>query len=213
MSGMRVTLLLLVASTGFSMSCLTTAFSTLSSSGTESKMLYDFRTISSLENWQESSDTVRTPGMSKGAFVLQKSQLFQRAVMFSMINPQPNGAGFVGFVNHDKWNLSYFSGIELKVRGQGENYIYKVNFKHKGQGDGSISYEAFYEIPKNEWTVVTLQFNKFKPYFRGVEVPGAEPLDTSDITSTILQIVGGVYSDFKQSGSSSLEIDYIQAVE
>lgn len=68
--------------------------------------------------------------------------------MFSMLNPQPNGAGFVGFGNHDGWDLSRFSGIELRVRGQGDNLIYKVNFKHKGQGDGTVSYEAFYEVRK-----------------------------------------------------------------
>lgn len=59
---------------------------------------------------------------------------------------------------------------------------------------------------------MVLPFGEFKPYYRGAEVPDAEPLDTSDITTTTLQIVGGVYSDFKQSGTSSLEIDYIQAV-
>ncbi|XP_071539597.1 uncharacterized protein [Panulirus ornatus] len=210
---MRVMGVFLGASLGLSVSCITSAFHALSTSDAGSKMLYDFRTISSLDNWRESSDTVRLPGKSKGAFVLQKTQLFQRAVMFSLLNPQPNGAAFVGFSTNDDWDLSQYSGLEMKVRGQGDNYVYKVNLRHKGQGEGSVSYEAFYEIPKNEWTSVTLQFSVFKPYYRGAEVPDAEPLDPSDITSVTLQIVGGVYSDFKQSGASSLEIDYIQAVE
>lgn len=38
-----------------------------------SKMMYDFRNLASVSNWVESSDTVREPGMSKGAFVLQVS--------------------------------------------------------------------------------------------------------------------------------------------
>ncbi|KAK7072853.1 hypothetical protein SK128_007831 [Halocaridina rubra] len=170
--------------------------------------------MASLDNWKESSDTVRTPGMSKGAFVIQKSRLFQRAVFFSMLNPQPNGAGFVGFVTHDGWNLRNFSGIELKVRGQGENFIYKVNFKHKGQlsDDGSPSYETFFKVPRNEWMTLSLPFDSFKPYYRGRFLPDAEPLDTSDITSVTIQISGGVYEDYKQRGSSSLEIEYMQAV-
>lgn len=78
--------------------------------------------------------------------VFQKTKVFQSAVMFSLLNPQPNGAGFVGFSTNDTWDLSQYSGIELKVRGQGDNYIYKLNFRHKGQDSGSIAYEAFYEV-------------------------------------------------------------------
>ncbi|XP_068243161.1 uncharacterized protein [Palaemon carinicauda] len=210
---LRVAGVLLGATFGFNMACLSSAYSVMASKEAP-MMMYDFRALTSLDNWSESSDTVRTPGMSKGAFVIQKSQLFQRAVLFSMLNPQPNGAGFVGFVTDDAWDLKPFSGIELKVRAQGESFHYKVNFKHKGQktGNESPSYEAFYEVPKNEWTVVTLPFTEFKPYFRGQPQPDAEPLDTSAITSVTLQIHGGVYSEYKQHGTSSLEIDYIRAV-
>ena len=44
----------------------------------------------------------REPGKSKASFVLQKSRLFQRAIFFALLNPQPNGAGFAGV----KTNLS-----------------------------------------------------------------------------------------------------------
>ena len=40
-------------------------------------MMYDFRTMPNLEGWTESSDTVRRPGMSKGAFVLQVQTIKQ----------------------------------------------------------------------------------------------------------------------------------------
>merc|ERR1712215_467902 len=78
-------------------------------------------------NWYESSDTVRTAGMSKAAFSLQKSKLFQRAVMFAVINPQPNGAGFAGV----KVNISFEDyqdkeGIQLRIRGQGNLKNWKV---------------------------------------------------------------------------------------
>lgn len=210
--GLRIAHVLLGATVGLSGACTTLGSVVTSDNRATSMMMYDFRTLPNLSNWVESSDTVREPGMSKGAFVLQKTRLFQRAVMFSMINPQPNGAGFVGFNSQDTWDLSSYNGVQLKVRGQGDNYVYKVNFRHNGQGSGNISYEVFYEVPKNEWTLVTLPFAAFKPYYRGQEIPDAEPLNTSNITTVTLQIVGGVYSDFKQHGASSLEIDYMQAV-
>lgn len=210
--GLRIAHILLGATVGLGGACISQGSVITSDSGLASKMMYDFRILDSLSNWVESSDTVREPGMSKGAFVLQKTKLFQRAVMFSMLNPQPNGAGFVGFNTHDAWDLSPYHGVELRVRGQGDNYVYKVNFRHNGQGSNHVSYEAFYEIPKNEWTNIVLPFTAFKPYYRGQLVPAAEPLNTANITTVTLQIVGGVYSDFKQHGASSLEIDYMQAV-
>ena len=66
--------------------------------------------------------------------------------MFSMLNPQPNGAGFVGFNTNATWDLSAYNGVELRVRGQGDNYVYKVNFRHNGQGSGDIAYEVLYEV-------------------------------------------------------------------
>lgn len=89
----------------------------------------------------------------------QKTKLFQRAVMFSMLNLQPNGAGFVGFYNEDAWNLSPYSGVELRVRGQGDNSIYKLNMRHNGQGTHDVAYEAFYEVCK---FIITVNFNRIK---------------------------------------------------
>lgn len=66
--------------------------------------------------------------------------------MFSMLNPQPNGAGFVGFYIDDPWDLSTFSGLKLKVRGQGDNTVYKLNLRHNGQGTNEVAYETFYEV-------------------------------------------------------------------
>lgn len=207
---MKMTGFLLGASFGLSMAYHISSYTVTADAP---KMMYDFRTMQSLDNWKESSDTVREPGMSKAVFTLQKSKLFQRAVFFSMLNPQPNGAGFAGTYTNDGWNLSNHSALEMKVRGQGDNYIYKVNFQHKGQEPSVYpSYEIFFTAPENKWTIISLPFSEFKPYYRGALVPDAEPLDTSDITRTTIQIPGGVYSDFKQRGTSSLEIDYIQAV-
>jgi len=57
------------------------------------KMLFDFTDPKifgeeEAASWWESSDTVRSAGMSKAVFSLQRSVRFQRAVFFAMINPQ-----------------------------------------------------------------------------------------------------------------------------
>lgn len=56
-----------------------------------------------------------------------------------------------------------------------------------------------------------LPFLNFKPYYRGKQINDAEPLDKSQISSFGIQIYGGVYNSTKQSGPSSLEIDWIKA--
>lgn len=43
-----------------------------------------------------SSDTVREVGKSKATLVAQQTQLFTRAVLFAILNPQENGACFAG---------------------------------------------------------------------------------------------------------------------
>ena len=65
---------------------------------TQNSVLFDFTTCSQsdIDAWREVSDTVRKPGMSKAVLALQTTRVYQRAVMFAVINPQPNGAGFAG---------------------------------------------------------------------------------------------------------------------
>lgn len=57
-----------------------------------------------------------------------------------------------------------------------------------------------------------LKLSDFKPFYRGREIPDAEPLNTSNITSFGIQIFGGVYSEFKQAGVSALIVEEISAM-
>jgi hypothetical protein len=184
-----------------------------SSEGEREVLLFDFTAPDAdVSGWVESSDTVRQPGMSKAAIVLQKSQLFQRAVFFGLLNPQPNGAGFAGVRHSTDFDLSKFSSVEVKLRGQGNNKNFKLYLKHHGEvGDASPSYENFFQAPANEFQVLSLPLSDFKPYWRGQQLPDAEPLDTTSITSVGIQFYGGVYEEGKQSGPSTLEIDWIKA--
>ena len=178
-------------------------------------VLFNFTTPGAdLKGWTESSDTVRQQGMSKATFVLQKAALFQRAVFFALLNPQPNGAGFAGVRHSVQFNLTGFPTIAIKLRGQGTNRGFKIVLQHHGQiGDGSIpSYEQFFTAPSQDFQIVRLPLSEFKPYYRGQLLNGTDPLDASDITSFGIQFYGGVYEEQKQSGPATLEIDWIKAV-
>ncbi|XP_044596581.1 uncharacterized protein LOC123273266 [Cotesia glomerata] len=176
--------------------------------------LFDFTTASNVDNWSEISDTVRTPGMSKAVLTLQKTQLFQRGIFFTLLNPQPNGAGFAGVRMPTTWDLSGYTNIEIKCRAQGNNEHYKVVLRHKGlASNDDTSYEQTFEVPvtNKEFSTISLPLKNFKPYYRGQEVLNGTPLDTANITTFGLQVFGGVYSPFKQHGVSALEIETIVA--
>lgn len=109
--------------------------------------LFDFTDVQSVDDWREVSDTVRTVGKSKAVLTLQTSQLFQRAVFFTLLNAQPNGAGFAGVRKMTNLDLSRFQNIEIICRGQGENSHYKISLRHRGQNSNKdLSYEQFFTV-------------------------------------------------------------------
>ncbi|CAK9798549.1 hypothetical protein ANTPLA_LOCUS1656 [Anthophora plagiata] len=173
------------------------------------EILFDFTTAENVDNWKEISDTVRTVGKSKAVLTLQTTQVFQQAIFFTLLNPQPNGAGFAGIRIRTNFNFSNFENIEINCRGQGNNSHYKVVLRHKGlDSNEDIAYEQFFTAPMSntDFSTVILPLVNFKPYYRGKEVPDAEPLDTANITMIGLQVYGGVYLPIKQRGVSALEI-------
>ncbi|KAG7208362.1 hypothetical protein KM043_014597 [Ampulex compressa] len=176
------------------------------------RMLFDFTTMENVDDWREISDTVRKVGKSKAVLTLQTTQVFQRAVFFTLLNPQPNGAGFAGVRRQINLDLSNFKNIDIFCRGQGENSHYKVVLRHKGlDSNDDLSYEQFFTTPMSNESIatVTLPLRNFKPYYRGREIPDGEALDLADITMFGLQVYGGVYLPIKQHGVSALEIEMI----
>ncbi|XP_043503480.1 uncharacterized protein LOC122525016 [Polistes fuscatus] len=176
--------------------------------------LFDFTRMDNVDDWQEISDTVRTVGKSKATLVLQKTQIFQRAVFFTLLNPQPNGAGFAGVRTPTNLNLKDFQNIDITCRGQGKNNHYKVVLRHNGlDSNKDLTYEQFFDAPMSneEFSTISLKLDSFKPYYRGREIPDGEPLNVENITMFGLQVFGGVYLPFKQSSVSALEIETIAA--
>jgi len=169
-------------------------------------------------SWWESSDTVRSAGMSKAVFSLQRSIRFQRAVFFALINPQPNGAGFAGVKSNITFSEEHLQakpqGILLKLRGQGQLLHWKVVLTNSDQLGLPLLYTyehkfALHSLNNDEMEEVHLPLTEFAAFFRGQQVEDAPPLDLTKIGAFGLQTFGGVYDNFKQSGAGALEIDSI----
>lgn len=151
--------------------------------------------------------------MSKATIVLHENKDFRRAILFALLNPQANGAGFAGIRAIGRYNLSGKNKLQIHCRGQGQYSGFKVVLRHKGLNEEpSYSFEQYFQAPKDEFATRTLPFSEFKAYFRGKRVNNNETLDISQITSIGIQMYGGVYQPIKQKGPATLEIDWIRAV-
>lgn len=181
--------------------------------------LFNF-TSGDLGSWKEISDIVRKPGMSKGVLSLQRTRVYQRAVMFAMINPQPNGAGFAGVqttIPSSAASHASSTGLRLKVRGQGQLKYWKVVLTDQSQVGSMkrLDYEMKFKVETDmsvcnrQFEIVELPFSDFKAYERGKEVKDAPPLDLTKTGVFGFQAFGGVYDSYKQEGTGSLEIDYV----
>ena len=188
-----------------------------------STMLFDFTVLPNLENWVESSDTVREVGMSKASLVLQITQKYQRAILFTLLNPQPTGACFAGFRSPTDFDSSKYKAVQLRLKGvKGDLWRYKILLTNQKQ-----SYQRSYETSFNVNVAcrckriqgacncefdITLPMRDFKAYYRGKPDPEAPPLNAGNVCSLGIQTAGGVYEDQKQSGVGSVEIDWIKLI-
>jgi len=189
------------------------------------RVLFDFTDPSGggLEDWVESSDTVREVGMSKASFVIQQTRRYRRAVFFALLNPQVNGACFAGFrTDSVQFDTRNYQAVQLRLRNaRGDLRRYKVNLNHGAPGDSQRNYEIFFDIndlegcqPSSEQCQVdvTLPFAEFKPLYRGALDPDAPPLGSAAVRRFGIQAAGGVYEEEKQSGAGAIEIDWIKLV-
>merc|ERR1712223_1348957 len=179
----------------------------------QNDFLFDFTTMSDVNDWYEVSDTVREVGKSKATLVLQKTRKFQRAIFFTLLNPQPNGACFAG-VNYDgNFDLGNYSGLEIRFKAQAADIkSWKIVLKTSASVDRFTTYQQDFEASKTneDFEIVKLDLKDFHQTINGTINPNEVPLDKSDIRTFGFQVFGGVYDDFKQSGPGTLEIDYVK---
>ncbi|KAG7311605.1 hypothetical protein JYU34_002653 [Plutella xylostella] len=179
----------------------------------DEKYLFDFTRSDDVAAWTEQSDTVRDVGMSKAVIVIHQNIQYRRAIFFALLNPQVNGAGFAGVRALGHYDLSRYTKLQIRCRGQGLFNGFKVVMRHKDlNNEPNYSWEQQFQAPKDEFGVVNLAFSEFKAYYRGKKVNNSEPLDLAHISSIGLQVYGGVYQPVKQKGPATLEIDWIRAV-
>lgn len=111
------------------------------------KLLFDFQKAKNLKKWSEQSDTLRSAGKSKATFDLYKTHTHQSAILFTLLNPLPNGACFAGVRTPTKLNLNGYQYISFQCETTGKANIYKIVLRHNNlNSEPHPTYEQKFEV-------------------------------------------------------------------
>lgn len=154
-------------------------------------------TIMKTENqWRIVNDGVMG-GLSSSNVIVNEDN---KIVFKGNISLENNG-GFASLRSPVKnYNFEKFSGIELRMKGDGKRY--SISMKETDYFTGYF-YTTSFETKKEGWIVVQIPFDDFKLYYYGKETGSDMNIPLNNIKEISL-LIGD-----KQKGSFNAEIDYI----
>lgn len=151
-----------------------------------SQTLIDF--TKKLENYTLISDTTeRAQGKSHGDL---SYQVGQKHFFFAFLDPQPNGAGFVSIHTPLKLTLAPNQSLCLTAKGLKANpSVFQLIINTSASRQKHFSYQQTF-IANHEKTTFRLPLQAFSATYRGKPLADAPLLDTSDIQSIGIRIIG-----------------------
>ena len=143
-------------------------------------LLTDFTSTSADLGWYVVNDNVMG-GRSVGGFQQEEGELIFTG------RTNTNGGGFSSIRSQPaQLDLSNYTGIELKIRGDGRRYTWRLTTEARWRGK-QISYWADFETRDGTWTTVNIPFGDFIPRYRGYQLEGSA-LDAAQIAGMGLMI-------------------------
>jgi hypothetical protein len=161
------------------------------------RMITDFTSNSSDLGWYVVNDNVMG-GRSDGDFELVQGELSFAG------RTNTTGGGFSSIRTKPmQLDLSNHAGIQLRVKGDGRRYTWRLTTDARWRGR-QVSYWADFETQNGTWSTVKLPFDSFIPRYRGLELDEAA-LDPAQITGMGLMIYD------KQDGPFELHLASVHA--
>ena len=153
---------------------------TFDSDSNEALLVTDFTVRSSDLGWYVVNDNVMG-GRSEGDFERAKGELSFTG------STNTNGGGFSSIRTKSmELDLSKHAGIQLRVKGDGRRYTWRLTSNARWRGR-QVSYWADFDTEKDTWSTVNIPFARFIPRFRGYRLDGPV-LDPGQITGMGLMI-------------------------
>lgn len=136
-------------------------------------------------------------GLSSSKVIVQDDK-----IIFSGNVSLENNGGFASLRSPVKdYNFENFSGIEIRIKGDGNRY--SISMKETTYFTG-LFYTSTFETKKDEWITVKIPFDQFNIYYFGKQTKSGKKIPLSSIKEISL-LIGD-----KQEGSFRTEIEYIR---
>lgn len=165
-------------------------------SNSSNNMVLDFNTPSAC-SWVAVDDRIMG-----GTSLSQAEYMDGIGLSFSGEVSLENNGGFASIRSDNKhYDLSAYSGLTLRLRGDGKSY--KLSLRTDRFFDG-VSYQVSFNTKKDTWQEITLPFAEFTPTHHGIKLSTVAPMDTSKITSF------GLFISDRQEGPFKCEIAWIK---
>lgn len=162
-----------------------------------SLLLTDFTPASPDLSWYVVNDNVMG-GRSDGDFEEDQERLSFTG------RTNTNGGGFSSIRTKPlQLDLSTYAGIELRVKGDGRRYTWRLTTDAHWRGR-QVNYWAEFDTREGEWSTVNIPFSRFMPQYRGYQLDGPV-LDPAEITGMGLMIYD------KQDGPFELQLASVHA--
>ncbi|MGM3304511.1 CIA30 family protein [Anabaena sp. WFMT] len=178
---------------------------------TGEKAIFDFTQPSEeLKNIWGALDDVVMGGVSASNFqILEKTALFAGNVSTA------NSGGFASVRTKNfspPIDLSGYTGVKLRVKGDGQRY--KIFLRTESTWDG-VGYSYAFDTVANTWIDITIPFADLTPVFRAKSVKDCPPIDSSKVCSLQLMLskfeYDGALNPKFNPGNFALEIESIKA--
>lgn len=143
-------------------------------------LLTDFSVNGPDLGWYVVNDNVMG-GRSEGDF-----RQYEEGLLFSG-RTNTDGGGFSSIRTRPvQLDLSTYAGIQLRLRGDGRRYTWRLTSSARWRGR-PVSFWADFDTRGGEWHTINVPFASFIPRFRGFQLEGPA-LDTGQITGMGLMI-------------------------
>jgi uncharacterized protein YbjT (DUF2867 family) len=175
------------------------------------RLLFDFTnpSLELREIWGALNDVVM------GGVSQSNIRFLSNVAVFSGNVSTENSGGFASVRTRNfspPWDLSDYTGLELRVKGDGKRY--KLITRCEGKWDG-IGYCYSFDTVYNFWTTIRIPFADLIPVFRAKTVPNAGAFDASKVYSLQLMLskfeYDGKLNPKFDPGLFGLEVEYIKA--
>jgi hypothetical protein len=159
-------------------------------------ILLDASIMKTKDQWRIVNDDVMG-GISSSKAIIKDDK-----ITFSGNVSLDNNGGFASLRSPVKnYTFENFSGIEIKIMGDGKRY--SISMKETTYFSGYF-YTSSFETKKDQWIIVQIPFNQLKLYYFGKETNSTKKIPLNNIKEISL-LIGN-----KQEGDFSAEVDYIK---